>query len=382
LHLSNSATQGGEVIYIENLIQYEENIMQLTNRRFKDLAVNYQMESNLNKHKTVLESMIKSIQLLDMDNLETYDIFHCHTWYTALAGIILKTMFPQKKLVFSIHSMEVLRPWKKDSIGRDGYKLSNFLEGSIITLADQIIVSSSGTIASLSNYFPHLPLEKIKIIYPGIAEVFRQRLPLLPEFGFIRDFSPLFLFVGRGTKQKGIEYLIHSAAYIQSDAKILLLIGRYDNAAYQAEIEGLIARFADRIIYRQLDWVSQETIASIMQHCHAFCSSSLYETFGLTTAEANASGLPVIGTAIEGTMDIIEQGVNGVLIDIENKDVQQVAQEFARHIDWLATDKAHYAALQQHALSKSQTYSWKKNSQNIVAVYHALLGLAGDAAPC
>ncbi|MFI0347481.1 MAG: glycosyltransferase, partial [Chthoniobacterales bacterium] len=44
------------------------------------------------------------------------DLVHCHTWYTYLGGIMAKLMY-RIPLVITVHSLEPLRPWKKEQLG-------------------------------------------------------------------------------------------------------------------------------------------------------------------------------------------------------------------------------------------------------------------------
>jgi len=65
-----------------------------------------------------------------------------------------------------------------------------------------------------------------------------------------------------------------------------------------------------------------------------FAMSSRYESFGLVTAEAMAHGLPVVGFSdCSGTNELIESGVNGLLVSGENR-----AQALADGLEKLITD--------------------------------------------
>jgi glycosyltransferase involved in cell wall biosynthesis len=56
------------------------------------------------------------------------------------------------------------------------------------------------------------------------------------------------------------------------------------------------------------------------------------ESFGMSAAEASATGLPVIASRVGGLPEVIEQGVNGILVEPEN------IQELAKAISSLAND--------------------------------------------
>jgi len=53
------------------------------------------------------------------------DLVHCHTWYTHLAGTTLRSR--GLPLVVTAHSLEPLRPWKREQLGA-GYELAAAVE--------------------------------------------------------------------------------------------------------------------------------------------------------------------------------------------------------------------------------------------------------------
>ena len=68
---------------------------------------------------------------------------HCHTWYTHMAGIVAKLNYGIP-LIITTHSLEPLRPWKREQLG-GGYDFSLWVERTAIEMADAIIAVSQGT---------------------------------------------------------------------------------------------------------------------------------------------------------------------------------------------------------------------------------------------
>ena len=64
------------------------------------------------------------------------DIVHCHTWYAHFAGIIAKLCYGIP-LVITTHSLEPLRPWKREQLGR-GYDASSWIEKTAIEILKRI----------------------------------------------------------------------------------------------------------------------------------------------------------------------------------------------------------------------------------------------------
>src|SRR6266545_4997745 len=93
------------------------------------------------------------------------DLVHCHTWYTHLAGLLVQRGrgIP---LVITVHSLEPLRPWKREQLG-GGYDLSSWVERSALESADAVIAVSQGTRDDVLRHFP-VAAEQVHVIHNGI----------------------------------------------------------------------------------------------------------------------------------------------------------------------------------------------------------------------
>src|SRR5438874_7522003 len=95
----------------------------------------------------------------------TADLVHCHTWYTHLGGILAKLAFGIP-LVLTTHSLEPLRPWKREQLA-GGYDVSAWVERTAIEMADAVIAVSKETRADVLRLFD-LPPERVPVIHNGI----------------------------------------------------------------------------------------------------------------------------------------------------------------------------------------------------------------------
>ena len=71
------------------------------------------------------------------------DLVHCHTWYTHFGGILAKMNYGLP-LVITTHSLEPLRPWKREQLG-GGYDFSVWVEKTAMEMADAVIAVSAQT---------------------------------------------------------------------------------------------------------------------------------------------------------------------------------------------------------------------------------------------
>src|SRR5437764_2235091 len=137
------------------------------------------------------------------------DVVHCHTWYTHLGGILAKKNYGIP-LVITVHSLEPLRPWKREQLG-GGYDFSLWVEKTALEMADAVIAGSNGTKADVERLFDVQP-ERLHVIYNGIdLDEYRPvtTTDTLTKFG-IDPARPYLLFVGRITRQKGIVHLVRA----------------------------------------------------------------------------------------------------------------------------------------------------------------------------
>ncbi|HEV3391935.1 MAG TPA: glycosyltransferase, partial [Chthoniobacterales bacterium] len=65
------------------------------------------------------------------------DLVHCHTWYSHFGGILAKLNYGVP-LVITTHSLEPLRPWKREQLA-GGYDFSLWVEKTALEMADAII---------------------------------------------------------------------------------------------------------------------------------------------------------------------------------------------------------------------------------------------------
>ena len=75
------------------------------------------------------------------------------------------------------------------------------------------------------------------------------------------------------------------------------------------------------------------------------------ETFGLTALEAMVFGLPVVVPTVGGIAEMVEDGVNGWKVDVQELD------EIARRIDEALSDREVYERLAKGAVAQAGRYS-------------------------
>ncbi len=247
------------------------------------------------------------------------DLVHSHTWYANAAGQ-LASMLHGVPHVVTAHSLEPLRPWKAEQLG-GGYRISSWVEKNAFESADAVIAVSNGMRRDILRSYPSLDPDKVSTVYNGIdLERWQPThdIAVLSELGIDPD-RPTVVFVGRITRQKGLPYLLRAIQMLPADVQVVLCAGAPDTPeilhevasgvrALQEERTGLI--WIDRLL-------DQRSLSVVLSHATVFVCPSVYEPLGIVNLEAMACGLPVVGTATGGIPEVVEDGVTGVLVPIE-----------------------------------------------------------------
>ena len=227
------------------------------------------------------------------------DIVHCHTWYSHFGGILAKLNYGLP-LVITVHSLEPLRPWKREQLG-GGYDFTVWLERTALEMADAVIAVSSETKADIERLF-HVDPSRLHVIYNGIDPAEYRKIESTTELRRlgIDPAKPYLLFVGRITRQKGIIHLVRAIEYMDPGFQIVLCAGAPDTPQIAEEMKAAFerakAKRADVIWVEEM--VDKKTVYELYSHAAVFCCPSIYEPFGIINLEAMACETPVVASAV------------------------------------------------------------------------------------
>ncbi|MDQ3149826.1 MAG: glycogen synthase, partial [Chloroflexota bacterium] len=200
------------------------------------------------------------------------DVVHAHTWYTHLAGVLARLAYGIP-LVVTVHSLEPLRPWKREQLG-GGYDVSSWIERTALESADAVIAVSRETREDVLRFFD-VPLERVHVIHNGIDAEFYQPDPAMSalERHGIDPAVPYVLFVGRVTRQKGIVHLVRAIRHLDPGIGVVLCAGQPDTPQIAAEMQaGVAAAQAERpnVVWIG-EMVSRDEARQLYSHAAVFC---------------------------------------------------------------------------------------------------------------
>lgn len=248
------------------------------------------------------------------------DVVHLHTWYSHFGGILAKLNYGIP-MVLTVHSLEPLRPWKREQLG-GGYDFTVSLERTALQMADAVIAVSDETKADLLRLFPLDP-HRIHVIHNGIDpdEYHKVDRPDVLQKHGIDPAKPYVLFVGRITRQKGIIHLVRAIQHLDPGIQVVLCAGAPDTPEIAAEMKAAVDEAQAK--HGSVVWIEsmvpvEEKIA-LYSHAEVFCCPSIYEPFGIINLEAMACETAVVASAVGGIKEVVVNGSTGFLVNLQQQ---------------------------------------------------------------
>jgi glycogen synthase len=384
---------GGAGVHIGELTRHLRELIQLDVRTFgtrSERSAGWRVQGyppahDLERADALLRPMLGALSrdlAMLADPVEA-DVVHVHTWYTHLAGILAR-MAHRIPLVVTVHSLEPLRPWKREQLG-GGYEVSSWIERTALESADAVVAVSSGTRADILRLFD-VPGERVHVIHNGIDPDFYRPDPgtdALVRHG-IDPSVPYALFVGRVTRQKGIVHLVRAIRHLDPGIGVVLCAGQPDTPEIAREMEdGVRAAQAERpnVVWIG-EMVSREEVRQLYSHAAVFCCPSVYEPFGIINLEAAACETPVVASAVGGILEVVVDGETGLLVPVELSlddpmrpvDPDRFELNLAGAINALMADPAAREVMGRAARRRAvEHFGWSAIARQTVALYETLV---------
>jgi len=313
---------GGAGVHVAELVRALRERIEVIVRCFgmpRDEAnvVNYRVPAELSGANASIATLGVDLQIAQ--DVAGADLVHSHTWYANAAGHLASLLHDVPHVV-TAHSLEPLRPWKAEQLG-GGYRVSSWIEKTAFEGAAAVIAVSEGMRRDILRSYPAIDEQKVTVVYNGID--LEKWMPvhdtdLVRSLGIDPD-RPSVVFVGRITRQKGLPYLLRAAALLAPDVQLVLCAGAPDTPEILAEVQaGVAALQNERSGVVWLDTLlSQHDLAAVLSQATTFVCPSVYEPLGIVNLEAMACSVPVVGTATGGIPEVVDDGVTGRLVPID-----------------------------------------------------------------
>jgi glycosyltransferase involved in cell wall biosynthesis len=233
----------------------------------------------------------------------------------------------------------------------------------LLRSVDRVIAVSRAVAESLQNGV--IDSSKITVVHNGI-DTHRFNRPVVRS----DDLPILEGTVGHLAPIKGHDIFFRAAALISARRPEVrfIVIGedKSPEMDHRRSLESLVAELGLSEIVTMPGW--RDDMPAVLSSLTLFVSAARSEPFGLAIVEAMAAGLPVIATASEGAMEIINDGFSGKLVPLDD------SEALAAAINDLLDNPLERSRLGHNArLAARERYSLARMASDTEQVYREVL---------
>jgi glycosyltransferase involved in cell wall biosynthesis/GT2 family glycosyltransferase len=245
-----------------------------------------------------------------------FDVVHSSNWDCEAASLIRAGVYPTALMLVSpLAQVIVTERWETDGDLRAAVALDRWQ----IEHADTVCIPSEGVLGSYRSLMGLNP--------NALTRLRKVSLGIVPDVAAAST-SPAaaprhrLLFVGRCERRKGVHTLMDALPkllksfpdwechFVGAD-EVPLVEGGTLKGGFLQQHRG--APWLERVVFHGS--VSEEALREHYQRCDLFVAPSLFESFGLIYHEAMQYGKAVVGCRTGGVPEVVEHGVEGLLVD-------------------------------------------------------------------
>ena len=187
--------------------------------------------------------------------------------------------------------------------------------------------------------------DRIRVIYPGVDSAAHT-----PD-GAARSPVPVFAYLGRLKKYKGVQHVIRAFARVRHKDAVLEIAGAGD---YREALEQLVRSLDLSRRVRFLGRISEPEKLALLRRAWGLVFASPKEGWGITNLEAAACATPVIASNSPGIRESVRDGETGFLVPHGDADA------FASAMDRLAASRDLVERLGRDARRFAESFTWKR----------------------
>ena len=297
------------------------------------------------------------------------EIVHSHYWD---GGYVADQLNPKAGWLHTTHSIGKLKQAALPGDARYRYDDRIRIETQVYRGCDLVLALTETEQDQITSLYA-VPNERIRVIPPGVDTVrfcpASSPKPVIRQALGLPDRVTVFT-LGRLDERKGFDLFFHAVGALAQSTRpgpsivISAGDGSPQEAAEHAKLDTIIAELNLRSMITWLPVLPEADLPRYYQAADVFVLPSRYEPFGIVMLEAMASGVPVVATQEGGPSKVIEQGVDGLLVDPTN------ATQFSDAMNDLLGSQDKRSAFGLRAREKVQEkYGWKVIADRHTAAY-------------
>ncbi|MCQ9205362.1 MAG: glycosyltransferase family 4 protein [Omnitrophica bacterium] len=281
-------------------------------------------------------------------------------------GALMVRKFKHIPKIYFFHSSWPEEYHTKKQRNDIGLVLRRWIEKKVLSKSQMVIPASKYSKDKIKRLYPKLSLN-IKIIPNGVdVEKFKptnNKTIIKGELDIALDKKVLFT-VRNLTPRMGLESLIEAMVKVKEDHKdILLIIGGIGRLKQQLETLTASLGLEDSVIFTGN--IEESDLPLYYRAADFFIlPTKTLEGFGLVTLEALACGIPVLGTPVGATVEILKQLDERLLF--KGTDAGSMAKLIS---EYLGKPKNQINELKQRCRQFAvDNYSWEKLTSSLEKV--------------
>jgi glycosyltransferase involved in cell wall biosynthesis len=253
-------------------------------------------------------------QLLKIMKKYKFDLVHCHSPMGGVLGRICAWLIGLKPVIYTAHGFHFYKgaPLINNIVYKNIERLLARITDVLITINKEDYEAAQKFKMRKNGKVYYVPGVGVDVEYIKRVEVDKseKRKELgIPEDGFV------LVSVGELIPRKNHSQVIKALSKIDIRDKNIyyLIVGK---GALELKLKKLSKKLnvADRVLFLGY----RKDVIEILKASDLFIFPSRQEGLPKALMEAMACGLPVIATKIRGNVDLVDDGKNGILVDVNN----------------------------------------------------------------
>ena len=294
-----------------------------------------------------------------------YDVVHSHYWLSGWIGRELSRSLNVPHII-TFHTLGLIKMQSRAGEVEQSERL--VVEREVMSTADRVIAFSSHERDAMARLYG-ADQSKVSLVPCGVdlsvfcpidQETVRNQLGLNGE--------KIVLYVGRVEPLKGLDLLVETAAQLDSEDEVrMMVVGADVNGGQEMDRVKQLAK--ERDLEGRIEFVGQVDHMELPLYYNAadVCVvPSYYESFGLVALESMACGTPVVATRVGGLSTIIQHGRTGYLKPWRCPDA------FANSVEMLISSDGLKQSMGESARRRAEAMGWDNVAAMMWGEYVAL----------
>ncbi len=294
-----------------------------------------------------------------------YRAVHSHYWLSGCAGRDFAADIGAPHVV-TFHTLSLIKMQSRS--GEQEPPIRQQSETEIIATADRIVAYSPHERDAMVRLYGADP-KRVELVPCGVDLArFRPlgRAEARRELGL--NGHKVVLYVGRIEALKGVDLLLQSAAHLETDDQVQILVVGSD-AEGSGEMDRLRGLVDDLNLGKSIEFVGrvpQDRLAWYYSAADACVVPSFYESFGLAALESMACGTPVVATRVGGLPTVVQHGRTGYLKS------WRCPEAFAHSLEMIFANRSLQDGMGRAARSRAESMGWDQVATRLLNLYDEL----------